>query len=66
LFIWFQEAVFGAYGNADTDTLAYTNVGISTNLIYLVNEIGELRKVSDGTITSYKHHADMVNDMYPK
>lgn len=62
----FQDVVYGAYGNANTDTIAYMNVGIRPNLVYLVNKVGELRHVSDGTVSSYKHHAAMVDEMYPK
>ncbi len=56
----------GAYGNANTDTVAYMNVGIRPDLVYLVNKVGELRHVSDGTLSSYKQHAASVDAMYPK
>jgi len=61
-----QDVVYGAYGNANTDTIAYMNVGIRPNIVYLVNKDGELRHVSDGTVSSYKQHADSVDGMYPK
>ena len=33
----FQDVVYGAYGNANTDTIAYLDVGIRPNIVYLVN-----------------------------
>ena len=32
----FQDVVYGAYGNANTDTIAYLDVGIRPNIVYLV------------------------------
>jgi len=58
--------VSGAYGNADTDTVAYMKAGISPKYIYLVNREGELRRVSDNCLSSYKEHATNVEKMYPK
>jgi phosphatidate phosphatase PAH1 len=58
--------VYGAYGNANTDTEAYMEVGIRPNLVYLVNKSGQLRRVSDGAITSYGEQAKDVNRLYPE
>ena len=61
-----DNVVLGAYGNRNSDTKAYLDVGISTNKIYLVNEDNVLRRVSDGQRSSYFNHASDVNEMYPK
>ena len=62
-----KENVFlGAYGNKDSDTQAYMNSGVSTNIIYLVNTDSVIRRVSDNKITSYFEHASKVNQKYPK
>ena len=60
-----ENIIKGAYGNRNSDTQAYMDAGISTNLIYLVNEKSVLRRVSDGRKTSYGQHAQKVNEMYP-
>lgn len=60
-----QDVILGAYGNRNSDTKAYMDAGISTNLIYLVNEKSILRRVSDGKRTSYYEHATNVNQLYP-
>ena len=61
-----ENVVLGAYGNRNSDTKAYLDVGISTDRIYLVNEENVLRRVSDGQRSSYFNHATNVNEMYPK
>ena len=33
--------IYGAYGNANTDTVAYMDVGIRPNIVYLVNKSGQ-------------------------
>jgi len=61
-----ENVVVGAYGNKNSDTQAYMNSGVSTNIIYLVNSDGVLRRVGDGKRTSYFEHASNVNQKYPK
>ena len=58
--------IYGAYGNANTDTVAYMDVGIRPNIVYLVNKTGQLRRVSDGHLTSYGEQAANANQLYPK
>ena len=60
-----ENVIKGAYGNRNSDTQAYMDAGISTNIIYLVNGQSVLRRVSDGRKTSYGAHAQNVNEMYP-
>ena len=60
-----ENIVHGAYGNRNSDTKSYMDAGISAEKIYLVNEKGILRRVSDGKRTSYLEHAKNVNQMYP-
>jgi phosphatidate phosphatase PAH1 len=61
-----ENAVVGAYGNRNSDTKAYLEAGIPSNLIFLVNPESILRRVSDGKRTSYFQHATNVSSMYPK
>ena len=61
-----DNVIKGAYGNRNSDTQAYMDAGIPTNLIYLVNDKSVLRRVGDGQRTSYAEHATNVNEMYPK
>ena len=61
-----ENIVKGAYGNRNSDTKAYMDAGISTDMIYLVNEKSILRRVGDGKRTSYFEHANLVNQKYPK
>ena len=61
-----DNVIKGAYGNRNSDTQAYMDAGIPTNLIFLVNDKSVLRRVGDGQRTSYAEHATNVNEMYPK
>lgn len=54
------------YDNRNSDTQAYMDSGIPTNIIYLVNSNSVLRRVGDGKRTSYYEHATKVNQKYPK
>ena len=66
LFQLHKNVVIGAYGNKETDTIAYMEAGISKDNIYIVNPKGELRNIYDSTVTSYHAHALLVDEMYPK
>ena len=59
-----ENVIKAAYGNRNSDTQAYMDAGISTNLIFLVNEKSVLRRVGDGRRTSYAEHASKVDEMY--
>ena len=61
-----ENVVLGAYGNKNSDTQAYMDAGISTNIIYLINTDSVIRRVSDNKRTSYFEHASKVNQKYPK
>ena len=61
-----ENVIKAAYGNRNSDTQAYMDAGISTNLIFLVNDKSVLRRVGDGRRTSYADHASKVNEMYPR
>ena len=61
-----ENVVLGAYGNKNSDTQAYMDAGVSTNIIYLINTDSVIRRVSDNKRTSYFEHASKVNQKYPK
>lgn len=61
-----QDAIVGAYGNRNSDTEAYMGAGIRPNIIYMINNEGELLRASDGRLTSYNEHAQNVDQYYPK
>ena len=60
-----KDAIYGAYGNSNTDVEAYLKTGIKSELIYLVNETGKLRQVGTNSVTSYGEQALHVNELYP-
>ena len=60
-----QDVVVGAFGNKNTDTDAYTDAGISTNLIYLINEDSEMINVGTGQRTSYQELIRNLDTLYP-
>ena len=59
------SAARGAYGNAETDTLAYLQAKIAPELVYIVNEEGVLRNEGDGSKSSYKAQAEDIDRLYP-
>ena len=61
-----ENVVLGAYGNKNSDSQAYMDAGVSTNIIYLINTDSVIRRVSDNKRTSYFEHASKVNQKYPK
>ena len=61
-----ENVVLGAYGNKNSDTQAYMDAGVSTNIIYLINTDSVIKRVSDNKRTSYFEHATKVNQKYPK
>ena len=44
-----SEPFVGGFGNRDTDALSYRAVGISLNMIYIVNEDGDIFQFNSET-----------------
>ena len=61
-----QDVVVGAYGNKNTDTEAYSNVGIRGDRIFLINSKSEIRNVLTGNKSSYHSQSRNVTALYPK
>ena len=60
-----SNQVFGAYGNKDSDTEAYRNIGITDEKIFIINKQSHMVNVGTQKPTSYKDHAKNVQAMYP-
>ena len=56
-----SSVVYKAYGNQDTDTKAYVNVGIPQDKIYTINEESEMKNVGTGKATSYREQAELID-----
>ena len=57
--------IYGAYGNKDSDTKAYRNIGITEDKIFIINKQSHMISVGTQKPTSYKEHALNLNEMYP-
>ena len=62
----FKQVVLGAYGNKNTDAIAYCNSAIPNDRVFLLDENGCMVKVGDLSKTSYEEHATNIDVMYPK
>ena len=60
-----HNVVLGAYGNKNSDTEAYLNIGISRDRIFIINKQSKMTNVGTGQDTSYKQHANSIDKMYP-
>jgi phosphatidate phosphatase PAH1 len=66
LFALGEKVVYGAYGNKNTDAVAYTNSAIPPERIYLIDEHSCMIRLKDSNITSYEEHANNIDTIYPK
>ena len=55
----------GAFGNKETDTVAYSNVGIPLDKIYILNKESQVFNVGTRKIYSYSELADKVDKIFP-
>ena len=60
-----SNIVHGAYGNKDSDTEAYRNIGIPDDRIFIINKQSHMINVGTKLPTSYKEHAKFIDKMYP-
>ena len=60
-----SNIVHGAYGNKDSDTEAYRNIGIPDDKIFIINKQSHMINVGTKLPTSYKEHAKFIDRMYP-
>jgi len=60
------ETIVAAYGNKDTDVKAYTNCGLPTERIYIVNTYGELKNEGSGSVSSYQQQAADIDSIFLK
>ena len=60
-----SNIVHGAYGNKDSDTEAYRNIGIPDEKIFIINKESHMINVGTKLPTSYKEHAKCIDKMYP-
>ena len=60
-----SKIVHGAYGNKDSDTEAYLNIGIPSDNIFIINKNSNMINVGTKQDTSYKQHANNVHTLYP-
>jgi len=58
-------SVAGAYGNKQSDADAYRLAGISPDRVYLVSTNSQMKKASDGSLTSYSQHRRGKDWLYP-
>ena len=58
--------IVGAYGNNNSDSEAYKNVGIPTNMTFLIDKASRMVNLATQEETSYKMHALNIDTMYPK
>jgi phosphatidate phosphatase PAH1 len=66
LFTLGEKVVYGAYGNKNTDAIAYTNSAILPERVYLIDENSCMTRLKDSNITSYEEHANNIDTIYPK
>ena len=55
----------GGFGNRDTDALSYRAVGISLNMIFIVNDDGEIFQFNSEAKQSYSILADSADHLFP-
>ena len=60
------NVIVGAYGNNNSDSEAYKNVGVPLNLIYLINKQSKMVNLETKQETSFKAQATEINSLYPK
>ena len=59
-----SSRIYGAYGNKDSDTEAYRNIGIPDERIFIIDKQSHMINVGTQEPTSYKEHANSINIMY--
>ena len=61
-----DEIIMGAFGNRDTDTIAYMNVNISPEKIFVLDKDSNMVNVGTEIHLSYTELANTVDIIYPK
>ena len=59
-----SNQIYGAYGNKNSDTKAYRNIGITDNKIFIIDKQSNMINVGTQKPTSYKEHALDIDKMY--
>lgn len=60
-----EKAVCGAFGNKDTDTVAYCQSSISPENVYLIDECGSIVQVNSSRKTSYNELSNNIDSILP-
>ena len=60
-----EDVILGAFGNKQTDTVAYSNVGIPLDRIFILNKDSQISNVGTRKIYSYSELANKVNELFP-
>ena len=65
LFSHGSQVVVSAYGNKDSDTQAYANIGVPKNKIFVIDNQSVIKSVGTGELTSYKEQTEKLDQIYP-
>ena len=60
-----ENIIMGAFGNKETDTVAYSSVGIPLDKIYILNKESQVFNVGTRKVYSYSELADKVDEIFP-
>ena len=60
------NVIVGAYGNNNSDSEAYKNVGVPLNMTYLIDKQSKMVNLETKQETSFKAQATEINTLYPK
>ena len=60
-----EEVIVGAFGNKETDTIAYSNVEIPLDKIFILDKESQISNVGTKKTYSYSELADNVDSMFP-
>ena len=66
LFMESSNVIVGAYGNNNSDSEAYKNVGIPLNKTFLIDKCSKMINLDTKEETSYKSQALEIDILYPK
>lgn len=56
---------YSAYGNKETDILAYKALNIDPDMIYKINEMSDITSEGNGVRTNFTQHINSVKQLYP-
>ena len=61
-----STVVAGAYGNNNSDSEAYKNIGIPPNKTFMINKKSKIVNIMTKEETTYKLQSDNLNNIYPE